>query len=385
MKRLIIIGTRKTGTSLEMVSSALRRGVDVTIISNPGDRIEGVFPSNVEIKYIPSDVAKISGWIKSQYPAFKGEVRITTLNDVYACISSKVNEELNLPGPDATSVSRAVSKFEQKKIFAENSIPTSGYSEILMSEPAGFDDALNKLHLPVVVKPSEGTASNGVKLCQTYSEVCDHIEYLTEQKQQRPDLIPSDIILIEEYLPGTEYCVEFFDGHYVGAMRKIKRYGSDFYERGYTSELDADETTLLNIIETGIRAVEVAGVNWGPVHIDCIVNNGRASIIEINPRIAGSFICDIIRDAYGFNMVENLLDKLQEKKITIPENFQPDAYACVNFFLESDPPQWVVTEKGEMKNQFMHISYGPQHLSNRRRRAYTYVRTIKQTVKPETN
>lgn len=339
----------------------------------------------VEIKYIPSDVAKISGWIKSQYPAFKGEVRITTLNDVYACISSRVNEELNLPGPDATSVSRAVSKFEQKKIFAENSIPTSGYSEILMSEPAGFDDALNKLLLPVVVKPSEGTASNGVKLCQTYSEVRDHIEYLTEQKQQRPDLIPSDIILIEEYLPGTEYCVEFFDGHYVGAMRKIKRYGSDFYERGYTSELDTDETTLLNIIETGTRAVEVAGVNWGPVHIDCIVKNGRTSIIEINPRIAGSFICDIIRDAYGFNMVENLLDKLQDKKIIIPENFQPDAYACVNFFLESDPPQWVVTEKGEMKNQFMHISFGPQHLSNRRRRAYTYVRTIKQTVKPETN
>ncbi|HHU6416512.1 TPA: ATP-grasp domain-containing protein [Klebsiella pneumoniae] len=385
MKRLIIIGTRKTGTSLEMVNSALRRGVDVTIISNPDDRIEGVFPRDVEIKYIPSDVAKISGWIKSQYPAFKGDIRITTLNDVYACISSRVNEELNLPGPDATSVSRAVSKFEQKNIFAENNIPTSGYSEILMSEQAGLDDILNSLHLPVVVKPSEGTASNGVKLCQTYFEVCHHIEYLTEQKQQRPDLIPSDILLIEEYLPGTEYCVEFFDGHYVGAMRKIKRYGSDFYERGYTSELDADETTLLNIIEVGTRAVEVAGVNWGPVHIDCIVNNGHASIIEINPRIAGSFICDIIRDAYGFNMVENLLDKLQEKKVTIPENFQPDTYACVNFFLESDPPQWEVTEKGEMKNQFMHISYGPQHLSNRRRRAYTYVRTIKQTVKPETN
>jgi biotin carboxylase len=377
MKRLIIIGTRKTGTSLEMVSSALRRGLDVTIISNPDDRIDGVFPPEVEIKYISSDAAKISGWIREQYPDSKREIRITTVNDVYACVSSRVNDELNLPGPDATSVSRAVSKFEQKKIFTENSIPTSGYSEILISEQSAIDDALNSLHLPVVVKPSEGTASNGVKLCQTRSEVHHHIEYLTEQKKQRPDLIPSEIILLEEYLQGTEYCVEFFDGHYVGAMRKIKRYGSEFYERGYTSELDADETTLNNIIEVGTRAVEVAGVNWGPVHIDCIVNNGRASIIEINPRIAGSFICDIIRDAYGFNMVEKLLDKLQERKVTIPKIFQPDTYACVNFFLESDPRLWEVTEKGEIKNQFMHISYGPQHLSNRRRRAYIYVRTIK--------
>jgi len=49
MMRLVIIGTRKTGTSLALVSTALKRGMPVTIISNPEDRLEEVFPPEVEI------------------------------------------------------------------------------------------------------------------------------------------------------------------------------------------------------------------------------------------------------------------------------------------------------------------------------------------------
>lgn len=84
-------------------------------------------------------------------------------------------------------------------------------------------------------------------------------------------------------------------------------------------------------------------------------------------------------------MVEHLVDKLQGKKVTVPAGFLPAAYACVNFFLESDPLPWSFTEKGELSNPFMHISYGPQHLSNRRRRAFVYVRNLIQNFQPETN
>ncbi|WP_232778289.1 acetyl-CoA carboxylase biotin carboxylase subunit family protein [Pantoea sp. Mb-10] len=383
--RLVIIGTRKTGTSLALVSTALKRGMAVTIVSNPEDRLEGIFPPEVEIKYLPADVSIISGWIKKEYFRPEQELRITTINDVYACVAAQVNSALGLPGPDAFAVTRAVSKLQQKKIFTDNNIPTPGYSEFRLSDHKARENALLKMQLPAVVKPSEGTASNGVKLCSQHSEVISHLDYLVNQKEQRPDLVPSDTVLLEEYLSGREYCVEYFDGHYVGAMRKSKRYGTEFLERGYTSELDIDEQTLRNLIGTGARAVEAAGLGWGPVHIDCIVHNGLTSIIELNPRIAGSFICDIVRDAYGFDMVENLVNKLQGKDVTVPASFLPDAYACVNFFLESDPLPWSFTEQGEIKNHLMHISYGPQHLSNRRRRAFVYVRNLMQNFKPEIN
>ncbi|MEI2602565.1 ATP-grasp domain-containing protein [Erwinia aphidicola] len=385
MMRLVIIGIRKTGTSLTLVDTALNRGIDVTIISNPEDKIDGIFSPVVVIEYITSSVSIITNWIKGNYPTPESTLRITTLNDVYACVTAQVNSALNLPGPDVLCVSRAVSKHQQKKIFSANKIPTSGFWKISLSELEKKSEILDKLEFPVVVKPSEGTASNGVKLCNLYSEVISHLNFLAEQKNLRPDLVPSDIILLEEYLPGAEYCVEYFDGKYVGAIRKSKRYGNDFFERGYTSELNIDEKALRNLIETGSRAVEAAGLNWGPVHIDCIVNDGLASIIEMNPRIAGSFICDIVRDAYSFDMIENLLNKLQGKDVTVPVKFIPDAYACVNFFLESDPLPWAFAESGELKNDIIHITYGPQHLRNRNRRAYVYTKILMRTNQLETD
>lgn len=376
MMRLVIIGIRKTGTSLALVNAALSRGIDVTIISNPEDRIDGVFSSCVVIKYMISDVSFIINWIKENYPTPQSTLRITTLNDVYACITAQVSSALNLPGPDVFCVSRAVSKHQQKKILVAKKIPTPEFREFNLSNIEKKEAMLGQLEFPIVIKPSEGTASNGVKRCTLYSEVFSHLDFLADQKKLRPDLIPSDIVLLENYLPGTEYCVEYFDGNYVGAIRKSKRFGNDFFERGYTSELDMDEKALRNLIETGSRAVEAAGLNWGPVHIDCIVNDGLAGIIELNPRIAGSFICDIIHDAYSFDMVDHLLNKLQEKDVTVPVKFLPDAYACVIFFLESDPLPWKFAESGELKNDIIHITYGPQHLRNRSRRAYVYIRNL---------
>jgi len=112
MMRLVIIGTRKTGTSLALVSTALKRGMPVTIISNPEDRLEEVFPPEVEIKYLPADVSIISGWIRKEYLRPEADLRITTINDVYASVAAQVNSALDLPGPDASAVTRAVSKLQ---------------------------------------------------------------------------------------------------------------------------------------------------------------------------------------------------------------------------------------------------------------------------------
>ena len=163
MMRLVIIGIRKTGTSLALVNAALSRGIDVTIISNPEDRIDGVFSSCVVIKYMISDVSFIINWIKENYPTPQSTLRITTLNDVYACITAQVSSALNLPGPDVFCVSRAVSKHQQKKILVAKKIPTPEFREFNLSNIEKKEAMLGQLEFPIVIKPSEGTASNGVK------------------------------------------------------------------------------------------------------------------------------------------------------------------------------------------------------------------------------
>ena len=110
------------------------------------------------------------------------------------------------------------------------------------------------------------------------------------------------------------------------------------------------------------------------MHLDCIVHDGVPHVIELNPRIAGSFICDIVRDGYGFNVVEALLDKLDGRPVDIPALFEPHAYARAEFLLDSDPGAWRFAQAGEIHDGTVTISYGPQVLPDRERRAFLYVR-----------
>jgi len=75
---------------------------------------------------------------------------------------------------------------------------------------------------------------------------------------------------------------------------------------------------------------------WGPVHIDCITESDSVHIIEVNPRIAGSFVTDIIRDAWDFDMIDALLNKLNGSDVFLPERAEPARFAQAILFLDSD-------------------------------------------------
>ncbi|HEM7875841.1 TPA: ATP-grasp domain-containing protein [Burkholderia contaminans] len=373
MKRLIVIGARATGSSLALVRGALARQVAVTVITAPGHRLDGVFPAGVETINLEPDAGQLAGWLRTRYPDEIDTLRVTTAHDTYARTAAWVADALGLPGPDARHVAHAVSKSNQKALLAAHGIPSAQFVTGTLAAPAALAAAADPLRFPVVVKPSEGSASDGVRRCESIAEVRAQIDALATGHADSQAL-STERVVIEEFLSGSEYCVEFFDGRYVGALRKLKRHGAGFLERGYTSELDLDAGTLRALIDVGTRATSAAGLTWGPVHLDCIVHDGVPHVIELNPRIAGSFICDIVRDGYGFNVVEALLDKLDGRPVEIPERFEPHAYARAEFLLDSDPRAWRFAQAGEIHDGTVTISYGPQVLPDRERRAFLYVR-----------
>ncbi|RQT08020.1 ATP-grasp domain-containing protein [Burkholderia contaminans] len=373
MKRLIVIGARATGSSLALVRGALARQAAVTVITAPGHRLDGVFPAGVETINLEPDAGQLAGWLRTRYPDEIDTLRVTTAHDTYARTAAWVADALGLPGPDARHVAHAVSKSNQKALLAAHGIPSAQFVTGTLAAPAALAAAADPLRFPVVVKPSEGSASDGVRRCESIAEVRAQIDALATGHADAQAL-STERVVIEEFLSGSEYCVEFFDGRYVGALRKLKRHGAGFLERGYTSELDLDAGTLRALIDVGTRATSAAGLTWGPVHLDCIVHDGVPHVIELNPRIAGSFICDIVRDGYGFNVVEALLDKLDGRPVEIPERFEPHAYARAEFLLDSDPRAWRFAQAGEIHDGTVTISYGPQVLPDRERRAFLYVR-----------
>lgn len=376
MTRLIVIGARKTGTSLALVRAALERQLQVTVISGPNDLLHGVFAPEVEIVNLETQAEAVVAWLRDRYPDPDRRLRVTTANDVYARLAAQVAAELGLPGPDVAAVARSVSKANQKALLADSGLPTARFVDGSLTDLPALWGALGALRFPVVLKPAEGSASHGVRRCADLKEARQHAEALAEEFRANRRTGLTERVIVEEFLEGDEYCVEYFDGRFAGAMRKLKRRGEGFLERGYTSELDLDDTALRRLIDAGTKAVALAGLAWGPVHLDCIVRDGVPYVIELNPRIAGSFICDIVRDGYGFDVAGALLDKLTGKSVTVPDNFAPRSYAHVEFLLESDPAPWDLSVAGELRNDQLHITYGPQRLVHRERRAFIYVRRV---------
>lgn len=369
---LIIIGARNTGTSLYLVSLAIQRGYSVTILTAGHDDLINKFDECVRVQSLTITTNNVISWIEKEIKYKTGTLLITTAHDLYAAVASRVAKYFNVPGPDSRAVSFCVSKQNQSELLKKMGYRSEETTCISLAE---FDaeEMTGRQTYPVVIKPVEGSASDGIALCHSAAEAITHIQSLADTYNNNPNLIPEGKIIIEKYISGQEYCVELFDGVFVGAMRKNKLAGSRFIERGYSSDIDlsAEQTDrLVTMVENIANSFNLL---WGPVHIDCIIGKNHIHIIEINPRIAGSFITSIVRDAWGFDISDALLDRLEGKKNVIRRKIRPEKFAQAVFFLEGDPETWTIPVSGKLSDHSINLIYAPQYIPERERRAYIYM------------
>jgi carbamoylphosphate synthase large subunit len=373
MTHLILIGALKTGTSQRLVRAALDRGYDLTIISPEEDELRGIFPPEAKVISMPMEASVIVRWILRECADAHSRILITTTHDRYIQCAAEVCAAVSVPGPNPGSLSALASKTSQREFLRSLGLATPAFDSISIADIGSLREILNRFRFPIVIKPERGSSSFGVSLCNDAEAAIRHANELAADFRGKRQHCLTDILLIEEFVPGREYCVELFDGKCVGVIRKEKRAGNTFIERGYTSELDLESDTFDAIVLVCEKAVTVAGFVWGPVHIDCIVRDGVAYIVEINPRIAGSFITEIVQDAYGFDIVAALIRKLQGIDIGIPTIFAPVSYARVEFFLGGDPGLWHFDSEGSFETRELRVRYGPQVIESRERRGYLYV------------
>lgn len=369
---LFIIGARNTGTSLNLVSQALAKGMKVTVITAKHDDLSNVFEEEVNVVTLTVTADNVFYYIQNATSKGGEYICVTTANDMYASVAARVSNRLGVPGPDAEAVSNCVSKKYQEVILNHLGCRLGSSHHFSLNDELYYSRFENFI-FPVVVKPVEGSASHGIRKCQTPEDILDHMHFLEKKYKANPEIIPAGDIIIEDFINGAEYCIEIFDGQFVGIVTKKKNAGDLFIERGYTSEVDLSQKTINNIITLCERVVARMNICWGPVHIDCIIEHDKIHIVEVNPRIAGSFITDIIRDAWGFDMIDALLNKIIGSDITLPKKANPVGFAQVLFFLDTDPEVLKFQEPSFISEGSIRLSLSPQILKERERKSYLYL------------
>ncbi|HEX8245935.1 MAG TPA: ATP-grasp domain-containing protein, partial [Longimicrobium sp.] len=65
--------------------------------------------------------------------------------------------------------------------------------------------------------------------------------------------------------------------------------------------------TAAALTDAVTRATELLGLGWGPLHWELRVRDGRAYAIEVNPRLAGGFIPELVRNAQGIDLIRETI------------------------------------------------------------------------------
>lgn len=221
---------------------------------------------------------------------------ILTFNDSSLVQTAKLAEllELNFLNKDVARV--ATNKLLQKKCFESFSLPTPQWKEICSPEEANnfFKDWGS-----LVIKPVDRSASAGV------SKVKNPVEIKQAFKNALNESIIGTII-VEEYIEGPEISVEtiFFNGEHrvISITDKITTTSNTFVEIGHSTPSRYSRELLESVKELAIKACSALNINYGACHTEIKLSKKGPLIIEVNPRLAGDCIIDLIDLSLGINL-----------------------------------------------------------------------------------
>lgn len=209
---------------------------------------------------------------------------IVAADDPGVLVAAHANAILGLAGnsPDAAEATR--DKLKMRHRFDAAEVDQPRYA--VLEPDSSAAEVAAAIGLPVVMKPLDRTASQGVIRVDdegTADAVADRIRRI----------VGSDVpLLVESYEPGTELALEgMISGGQLSVLAIFDKpdtgEGPFFPETIFVTPSRQPED-VLELAESGAgRAVRALGLTQGPVHVEMRVHDGRARLLEVAARSIG--------------------------------------------------------------------------------------------------
>jgi len=218
---------------------------------------------------------------------------VFSASEYYVPLAAEVARLIGLPSGNPEQVRRIRNKSIQRDLLSSTA-PELCPQYRLAKDATQAGEAAKTLGFPVVVKPVDGSGSVMVRMCSNPQEV---------DAQARLILTEGAQLLIEEMIVGQEISVETFNGVAVGVT--MKRLGAipHFVELGhlYPAALGSDDKVAA--IAAAEKIASLLGISWGPAHIELRLSPRGPKLIELNPRLAGDMIPELIHQATGIDLI----------------------------------------------------------------------------------
>jgi biotin carboxylase len=226
---------------------------------------------------------------------------VTSSSEYFVAAAAELAAELRLPHPDAAAITACRNKAAQRRMLRANGL--AGPEFATATEPGQAAEVAVGLGLPVVVKPVSGSGSVGVRLCYRPAEVIEAARAVLAADLASAGIPAQREVLLERYLDGPEFSVETFGDRVVGITAKHLGAPPYFVETGHEFPARLPIGDENELVVTTLAALAALGLGWGPAHLELRLTAHGPAVIEVNPRLAGGMIPDLVRLATGVDLI----------------------------------------------------------------------------------
>ena len=244
-----------------------------------------------------ADPAAVSDALARRFSDIAG---VTSTAEFFCPAAAQVARQLGLPGPDPSATWRCRDKAQQRRQFAKFGLPVPRFAEA--DSVVGAIEAAKRIGLPVVTKPVDGSGSINVALCTTLDDVEMQAESIIAQARNIRGLPAARRLLVEQFMEGPEISIEALHGNLIAAVGKHLSAPPRFVETGHdvpASLSKRDARAVEKMVRRGLRAL---GVMWGVTHTELKLTRTGPVIVEVNPRMAGGHIPELVLLATGIDL-----------------------------------------------------------------------------------
>lgn len=275
-------------------------------------------------------VAQLSNYLSSQYYPLE-DIRILCNDEYLLPLAARLREHFHFIGDKLNDIVKFTDKIKMKEtISTEIQLPKymRYESQMYISEPQNYiDEAISALSLPIIAKPINLAACDGVAKITSKAEFQEwpiknrHVENYE----------------LDEYIEGTLYHIDsaIQDNQILAVF--IGQYSSpvaDFLtgKSNGTILLSCEDEVYKKLTEYNQKVLDAMGkLPNCMTHLEVFINpKGEVIFLEIAARAAGGMIPQMYQKAFGIHIEETHFKLQMGKEIRLPS--KPHSYVAWLWF-----------------------------------------------------
>jgi biotin carboxylase len=336
VKHVVFVESNTTGTGRMAVDRLLAGGHRVTFLTRNRANYPFTSSSSPRLDVVDgetNDAGAVLAHVR-QIGQRRPVDALLTFSEFYVSAVAEVAATLGFPALAPHTAATCRNKYLTRRCLQAAGLATPGFW--LVSAEREARRVAGHVAYPCIVKPPADSSSHGVRLVHNRNELLSHYRALSVCKENVRGQRLDGRVLIETLLDGPEFSVETFTrpgGHteVIGVTDKHLGTPPHFVEIGHDFPSAATDEVKNGLAIAVRKALEAVGFNFGPAHTEIRWTCDGPAVVEINPRLAGGMIPELVCYATGIDLLGAWLSLALNEPIDLTPRW--DATASIRFLI----------------------------------------------------